>query len=203
MIYKIAKLLRDEISDLNFVDVAAGLAKSVTVRVPEGEIDEASVIDKQVPMAYNDLGLVCEDGELYPLTPDTTKKSIHWWEDNGTNLVSEDTYYYHSQAALVLVSWWNLPLINVDLTDPSDLVALLIAEIPVKLTNVDYLSQIRVAFNGEVPAGTDVLSKYDFNEPENQFGTHPYYVTGLNFLVDFAFGKNCVDAITINPSSCP
>jgi hypothetical protein len=68
---------------------------------------------------------------------------------------------------------------------------------------VDYFSQIRVQFTGEVIEGAEVVSKYDFNEPENQFTTYPYSVTGINFDVDFAFGKNCVDAITLNPSSCP
>lgn len=205
MIYKIAELLRDQISSLNFVEVAAGLAKPITVRVnaTEPDAEDPSMIDKIVPMAYNDLGIVCEEGDLYSLVPDTKKKSIVWWEDNGVELTNEDTYYYHSRANLMCVGWWNLPLIDQTMTDPSLLVANLIAAMPVSLTNVDYLSQMRVAFEGEEISGAEVLSKYSFDEPESQFATFPYAVTGIRFSVDFAFGKNCVDDVVLNPSSCP
>lgn len=202
MIYKIAALLRDEISDLNFVEVAAGLAKPVTIRVDASD-EDVSMIDKVIPMAYNDLGIVCDEGDLYALVPDTSKMSIVWWEDNGIDLTNEDTYYYHAQANLICVGWWNLPLIDKSLTDPSLLVANLIAEVPEKLASVDYLSQIRVAFAGESVSGPEVLSKYNFDDPENQFATFPYAVTGINFAVNFAFGKNCVDSVVLNPASCP
>lgn len=204
MIYKIAELLRDQISDLNFIEVAAGLAKPVIDRTnatpPDSE--SAEMVDKIVPMAYNDLGIVCESGDLYVLTPDTKKMSIVWWEDNGIELVNETTYYYHAVANLLCVGWWNLPRINSAYTDASLLVANIIAEIPERLTNVDYLSQMQVSFAGEVPNGAEILSKYTLDEAENQFATFPYAVTGINFTVDFAFGKNCVDAVTLNPQVC-
>ena len=202
MIYKIANLLRDEMSDLNFVDIAVGLAKPKVVKVPTpGE--EVTMNPIIVPMALNDLDDPCEPGDILPLVPDTTKMSIHFWEDQGIEPLSEDTYYYHSQAVLRLVSWWNLPLINSSYTDASLLVANLIATIPEKLTSVDYLSQIQVMFNGEPETGASVIAAYNFDEPENQFTTYPYIYTALSYLVDFAFGKNCVDAVTLNPSVCP
>ena len=205
MIYKIAELLRDEISTLNFVEIAAGLAKPITVRVnnTDADADAPEMIDKVVPMAYNDLGLVCEEGDLYALYPNTKKMSIVWWEDLGIELTEEETYYYQARANLMCVGWWNLPLINQTYTDASLLVANIIAAVPTQLANVDYLSQIRVAWDGEEVSGAEVLSKYSFNEPENQFATYPYAVTGIRFSVDFAFGKNCVDAVVLNPSTCP
>lgn len=205
MIYKIAELLRDQISGLNFVEIAAGLAKPHIVRndtTPPDE-EEGVVIDKIVPMAYNDLGIVCEEGDLYALYPNTKKMSITWWEDNGVDLIEETTYYYQCRASLALIAWFNLLLINQTYTDHSLLVANLIAAIPERLTNVDYLSQMRVAFEGEQVSGAEAVSKYTFDEAENQFATFPYSVVALNFSVDFAFGKNCVDAVVLNPSSCP
>ena len=199
MIYKIAELLRDEISSLNFIDVAAGLAKTTTYYTKSGE--EEGVIEKIVPIAYNDLGITCETGTLYPLVPDTQYRTVCWWVDRGISNVGEDTYYYHSQALLRLLCWFNLPLINQSYTDAALLVANIIAAIPVGLTNVDYLSQIRVAFAGEETEG--VMDEYSFNATENQYFTHPYYISGLDFTVDFAFGKNCVDAVTLDPSLCP
>jgi len=205
MIYKIAELLRNEISGLNFVEVAAGLAKPHIIRnnITDPESETGEMLDSIVPMAYNDLGLICESGDLYALMPNTKKMSIVWWEDNGVELVKEDTYYYYSRASLMCVGWWNLPLIDQAMTDAGRLVANIIAEVPEKLANVDYLSQIRVAFAGEEVSGASVVDKYTFNEAENQFATFPYAVTGINFTVDFAFGKNCVDAVVLNPSLCP
>jgi len=199
MIYKIADLLRDEIKDLNFVDIAVGLAKPTVVKVPGPEEEITPII---VPMALNSLDDPCIPGDLLPLVPDTTKMSIHFWEDQGLELLNEGTYYYHSQASLRLVSWWNLPLINSAYTDPSLLVANLIAEIPESLTTIDYLSQIQVMFNGE-ETGANVVAAYNFDEPENQFTTYPYVYTALSYVVEFAFGKNCVDAVVLNPSACP
>lgn len=202
MIYKIANLLRDEIAGLNFVDIAVGLAKPIVVKVPVAG-DEVTMEPIVVPMALNDLGDPCETGAILSLVPDTAKMSIHWWEDQGVELVTEDTYYYYSRAVLRLVSWWNLPLINSAYTDASLLVANLIAEIPEKLTTVDYMSQIQVSFLGEEPSGATVVAAYNFDEPENQFTTYPYIFTAINYQIDFAFGKNCVDAVTLNPSICP
>ena len=215
MMYKIANLLKDEIKNLNFVEVAAGLAKPVQVKqnvrgtVREGSLEErtgeaAFEVDiKVVPMAIRDTVDPCDSSDLLHLVPDTTKLSIHWWEDNGTEPTNEDTFYIHSQASLRLVSWWNLPLIDSSMTDPGLLVANLISNIPDYLDNVDYLTQIRVSFDGEEPGGAGIVSQYSFDEPENQFTTYPYFITGLNYIVDFAFAKNCVSAVTLNPSVCP
>lgn len=201
---RIANMLKAQIEDLEYIEIAAGLAKPYIVRnnatLPDAE--DAEMIDKIIPMAYNDLGIVCESGDLYTLTPDTSKMSIVWWEDNGIETVNETTYYYHCVANIMCVGWWNLPKINSSYTDASLLVANLIAEIPQRLTNADYFSQIQVSFAGEVPNGAEILSKYTLDEAENQFATFPFAVTGLNFTVDFAFGKNCPDSVTLNPSIC-
>ncbi len=202
MIYKIANLLRDEIVGLNFVDIAVGIAKPVPVRM-DTSAEETEMLTKNIPMALNVLDDPCEPGVLLNLVPDTTKMSIHWWEDLGLEGVTEDTFYYYSRALLRLVSWWNLPLINSAYTDASLLVANLIAEIPEKLTTVDYMSQIQVSFLGEEPSGATVVAAYNFDEPENQFTTFPYMYTALNYTVEFAFGKNCPDAVVLNPSVCP
>jgi len=201
MIYKIAKLLRDQISALPYVEIAAGLAKPVAIKV-NTSTEEPTMLIRRIPQALNDLYDPCEPGDLLPLVPDTSKLSIHWWEDQGLDVTGEDTYYYHCKASLRLVSWWNLPLLNILYTDANLLVANLIANIPARLDNTDYLTQIRVVFGGE-QTGAEVVSQYDFDEPEYQFTTYPYQITGLDYTVDFAFTKNCVDAIALNPTSCP
>jgi len=200
MIYKIAELLRDELSGLNFVEVNAGLAKTTPIYTKSGD-EGGGVIEKIIPIAYNDLGIACETATLFNLVPDTRYKSVLWWVDRGTTLLDEDTYYYHAQALLRLLCWFNVPIINQTYTDASLLLANIIATIPPTLTNVDYLSQIRVQFLGEETEG--IMDEYSFNATENQYFTHPYYIAGLDFSVDFAFGKNCVDAVTLNPSTCP
>lgn len=198
MIHKIGNLLRDEISSLEFVDIAVGIAKPTILKIP---VDEGTV-DKRVPVAYRDVTDGCDPFELYQLVPDTTKLSIHWWEDNGIDLTDENTYYYIAQASLRLVSWWNLRAINSSFTDASLLVASLISNIPDDLDNTDYLTQIQVRFAGVEPEGAEVVSQYDFSEAENQFTTFPYVVTGLNYEVSFAFTKNCVDAVLLSPDVC-
>jgi len=198
MIHKIANLLRDEISTLNFVDIAVGIAKPTIVRIP---IDEGTV-DKRVPVAYRDPVDACDPHGLFQLVPDTTKMSIHFFEDNGVDLTDENTYYYFAKASLRLVSWWNLPLINSAYTDASLLVANIISTIPQSLDNTDYLTQIQVRFAGMEPEGANIVSNYDFNEAENQFTTYPYQYTGLNYEIDFAFTKNCVDAVILSPDIC-
>ena len=197
MIHKIAELLRDEIADINFIEIAAGLAKPTPIYSKQDD----GVIEKIVPIAYNDLGIVCENDQLYPLVPDTRYMSVNWFEEQSLDMISEDTYYYHSRTVLRLISWFNLPLINTSYTDASLLIANIISTMPEKLTSTDYLSQMRVTFLSEAVDG--VLDKYAFAPAENQITTHPYHVSGLDFAVDFAFGKNCVDAVTLSPTSCP
>jgi len=198
MIHKIANLLRDEIKDLDFVDIAVGIAKPTIVKVPT----EDGSIEKRVPMALRDVTDPCDPHELYRLVPDTTKLSIHWWEDNGIDLTDENTYYYFSRASLRLISWWNLKKISSVLTDASPLVANLISNIPDNLDNTDYITQIQVRFAGTEPEGANLVSQYNFDEGENQFTTFPYVFTGMNYEIDFAFTKNCVDAVILNPDIC-
>ena len=85
MIYKIANLLKDEIADLNFVDIAVGLAKPKIEKINTTVEEDVSVLPKIVPVAVNDLEDPCEPGDLLALVPDTTKMSIHFFEDQGTN----------------------------------------------------------------------------------------------------------------------
>jgi hypothetical protein len=200
MIHKIANLLKAEIEGLNFVGTAVGIAKPTIIKVAEGE---EGFIEKRIPVAYRDVTETCDTAELLQMVPDTTKMSIHWWEDLGIEPTREDTYYYFVQANLRLVSWWNLPLINSSFTDASNLVANLISTIPEKLDNTDYLTQIQVMFAGAEPDGAAVVSQYTFNEGEDQFATYPYEFTALNYTVSFGFTKNCVDAVVLNPEVCP
>ena len=83
------------------------------------------------------------------------------------------------------------------------MVANIIDEIPENLSNTDYLTQIQVIFDNEETNGAEVVSQYDFDEGENQFTTYPYVFTGINYVIKYAFAKNCADPVVLNPTPCP
>jgi len=194
---KIAELLRLEIVSLSFVELTAGLVRSLPIKVPT---TDGGVIIKNIPIAFN-TEVPCEGNEdQIALVPDSSKKSIIFFEDGGIQITGTDTRYTHCESLLTMVAWFNLPMINIDYADATLLMAALINEIPKYIANSDFITRIMITPVGFLQKDT-VYSQYDLDLAENQYFSYPYDYGAYQFNIKFSIPKSalCFDEIEIDP----
>lgn len=192
---KIAELLRDEIDGLNFVERTAGLVRSIPIKVPT---DDAGMVIKNIPVALNN-ETPCVEEEGMALVPDSSKKSIVFFEDGGINIIGKDIRFIDCESTLTMVAWFNLPQINEAYEDATLLMAKLVSTIPRKLANSDFVTKIRITPSGFLPKDT-VYSQYDLDLAENMYFSFPYDYAAFSYTVNFSIPMACLDAITLDPS---
>ena len=200
MIEPIAEMLRVYIQTLNFAERVYGVVRPVKfqIRTPDSE----RPIVKIVPFARNDFEDDCSPGELEPAIPDSRYMSTHFFEDGGIVMADQDSFYYHCEASLRLVSWYNLRRINLDFENCNLMTANILHVIPPRLPNNGYYSAICVEAESEDVKGVSVFGNYTMDDKEKQYANYPFDCAAINFLVKYWMPINCVEAITLNPASC-
>jgi len=192
---KIADLIKEQIQDLNFIDKLAGIVKPVTYTDKAGN-------SKTFPVALNDAS-ACDPGHYTDLVPDSSKISIIYFEDLGTDVVNAGCRYVDVEAKIRLVCWVNLAKVNTDYSDANLLKIKLLQTIPKRLTNTDWVTKIFVKFAGEEPKD-NLFSAYTYDEKQTQYLMYPFDYFGLNYNVKYSIPMNseCLDNIVLNPKIC-
>lgn len=194
MIDIIAEILKDELSALSFSDVVAGLSRPVTKK--DGEKD------KTFPTSINTT-TTCNTSQLKDLVPNSSKKSIMYFEDNGTSVLETQRRKIHYESNIRLICWYNLKKINQTLTDDNKLIANILKTITKRLDNQDYITGIRVIQNG-IPVRDGLFNEYDYDEVNTQFMTYPFGAFGIDLIVTYYVmtSSTCITDITINADDC-
>lgn len=197
MIVKVAEVLKSQLEELSFVDRLGGLVKPLTFYNKTEDGTET----KTIPVEVNALTRPCNNNDYNAFLPDSKYMSVIFFQDQGSDLKSEDTYYRYITSSLRIACWFNLPKINADYTDCDLLVMAILEAIPDRIANTSELFQIQTTFSGLAANTEDIFSDYDLNEAEHQYKQYPYDTAGINFTVDYAIGRNCIDILT-NPLIC-
>jgi hypothetical protein len=135
------------------------------------------------------------------MTPDTTVKSVIYFEGSEAEAIGDNTRYIDFAARLQLVCWCNLPKINQSYTNANPVMANIIKNMPKTLANTDYLTKIRIYFdNYEKDEG--IFDPYTYDEGQFQYLIFPYDWFVLNYNVFFSVAKDCPVDVTLDPSSC-
>jgi hypothetical protein len=195
MIRKVTDLIVAELSGLNFVDKIGGIVKELEVVSPNDGASDTKVY----PVCGQDA-----TGKHITFLPDTSKKSVIFFEDNGTNETGNDVRYNNYESSIRLIAWYNLMKINEDFTEGDLLTQTLIYNIPHTLPNSDYLTKIFIDFNGEVTKDKSIFGKYNFDEATWQYLNYPYDYAAIDLTVRYSIPRNasCFDSITIKPKTC-
>ena len=141
MIKELCNVLKDRLEfqgNLPFVDVYAGLVQTVTYKDQD---ENGNPITKKMPVSYHtNIDENCTTSPEKALTPDSTKKGILYFEENGgatqtKRLAGGFTIW---TAQLILVGWFNRNLITGDAY--SEITSIAHAEIMAKLKKEDLAS---------------------------------------------------------------
>jgi len=199
MINTIVKNIIPYLEALNFSEVVGGIATTISQNKP---IKDNKIIVKKFPAYYNENKTTCNASDYIDLVPNSNKRSIIYFENNGIKISPINGNIIECVADVRLVCWANLKKINDTFINADILKLLVIQAMPSSLSNVLPYSFIRVQLTGEETKNVSIFSKYTYNEEEKQYLIYPFDYFALNYEISFYVGINCIDPILISPAVC-
>lgn len=199
MINTIVKNIIPYLEALNFSEVVGGIATTISQNKP---IKDNKIIVKKFPAYYNENKTTCSASDYIDLVPNSNKRSIIYFENNGIKISPINGNIIECVADVRLLCWANLKKINDTFINADMLKLLVIQAMPVSLSNVFPYSFIRIELTGEETKNVSIFSKYTYNEEEKQYLIYPFDYFALNYEISFYVGINCIDPILISPAVC-
>ncbi len=199
MINTIVKNIIPYLEALNFSEVVGGIATTISQNKP---IKDNKIIVKKFPAYYNENKTTCNASDYIDLVPNSNKRSIIYFENNGIKISPINGNIIECVADVRLVCWANLKKINDTFINADILKLLVIQAMPSSLSNVLPYSFIRIQLTGEETKNVSIFSKYTYNEEEKQYLIYPFDYFALNYEISFYVGINCIDPILISPAVC-
>lgn len=201
----LAEALRELIEPLPFVDKISGLVKAVVI---SEDIDGVKK-RKSFPVACNVAAKDCTNkSKLNDLCPDSSKKSVIYFEENGgAQLIGFEKGDFKYRANLRLVGWLNLSKLGVSSCSWSAIAVLHVMNVlPFGFFNITGKPYTRCKIEGisEVEKSASIFSKYTYDEAVNQYLLHPYDYFALNIVIEYVVPRSCIaDLALADPINCP
>jgi hypothetical protein len=199
MINEIIKKINIELAALNFADLLGGIVKPITQNVKDRE---NNVTQKVYPVYMNENKGTCSVGDYLAMTPDSSKMSVMYWEDQGGTNTVDNVRSWNMVYNVRLVAWFNLKRINSALHDSDILIPIICNAIPERVENFVPYTKIQVMLTGQETKSPAIFGAYTYDEAEKQYLIYPFDYFALNFRITFDIPKSCVQDITINPATC-
>ncbi|HBR22853.1 MAG TPA: hypothetical protein DD713_09975 [Nitrospiraceae bacterium] len=186
---KIANILKDQISDLTWIDKIAGLVQTLNFRQKTGD----NITEKSYPISCDISEDACLKGAYQDLCPNSKKKSILYFEDKGVVLDRMEGNRMYYVSSLRLVCWLNLQLIQdegciKDVTGcgtSGDYVIEVIKKFNYVPFDVGGLYMIMIQPPSQVERSVEIFSKYSYNEEALQYLLFPFDYFSLDIETRF------------------
>jgi hypothetical protein len=188
------KIVADLKIDLPFVDKITGIVKTALIQVADKV--------KTIPIAVNLNVSACDDSTLLNFIPDSSKTSIIYFEDKGTQMTKMENQSVYFTSNFTLVCWFNYEKVNHMLTNTSQITGNLIKYLPDVMGNISPLIGVVLSVTGEQANDGAVFSKYSYIEEINQYITYPYGYVALDLQAEFRVRKDCIADIQIDATIC-
>ena len=116
-------------------------------------------------------------GEIYKdAVPDSSKKSIVYWEDWGTTTLESTKRWQSMQTEMRLIAWFNFSKID---KGYDECVNELLSVVPRKEGK-----HTRLFLQGMLPKTEDIFARYNYREGK-QYMTAPFDVVALRYQVRY------------------
>jgi len=201
---ELATVLRDKLATLPFIEVLAGMAQTVTTSDSNLDDPNASAIVKRFPVSYDVLGVDCQGKEI-ALTPDSSKKSILYFEDFGiatTGRLHGQTGY---SSNLRLICWLNRAnLVGDNYKEISgrcmaSIIDTLAGKSP---QNVGIFTRLTVDVARIPPQDVALFGRYTYSEADRQYLRPPFEFFGIDLTCKYYVPAKCLDGINWNLQQC-
>ena len=192
---KLANILKGQIEDLTWIDKIAGLVQTANVRITSGD----NTTEKSYPISCNVTADACLKGDYQDLCPNSKKKSVVYFEDQGLQFDRQEGNRLYYNSSLRLVCWLNLQLIQEagckkDVTGcgtSGDYVLEVIKKFDYKPFDQDGLYGVMIHPPSQVERSVDIFSKYSYSEVATQYLMSPFDYFALDYQITF-----CIPCLT-------
>ena len=203
---EIAKILRDKfIEPLNWKDAYAGLVNDF-VRIDIGENAKGNKVPirKVFPISCDASFEECTNGKYQWLAPNVKKRSVIYFEDRGSILLSRNADNYNFTSRIRMTVWFNSNKFGYgnECDISPRLIGNILQFIPVSPFNESYFSRISIKFIGEEVKDSRIFSRFTYDEPITQYLLKPYGYFALNFEVNYTANDSCFEEILLDDVHC-
>lgn len=196
MINDIANILKTQIEGLTWIEIIEGIVKPLKYTQKGGK-------EVTIPAVINATPTLCQQGKYLDLVPNSKKKSIIYFEDQGFDETDSFTCHYLRYSAMLrLISWVNLKLINQTYNSTTLLEQSIIKAINYQLANSNPYVKITARLEKMIQKGADLFGDYNYKEVQSQFITYPYDAFGMDWKVEFSIHKSCILDVILDPAIC-
>lgn len=186
---------------LSLIDVYAGLVQTVTYKIPD---ENGNLIVKRMPVSYDTtMAVECSNaGKERAVVPDSSKKGILYFEDNGGVLVNRQLSGGRAMYTgnLVLVCWMNKKRTVGDTY--AEISKAAYDQITEKLQgkiNSQYFINLR-AVPVKFRQDAAIFGKYTYDETVLQYLRPPFEYLAIDLKVTFI--AKCGINLPMNPQEC-
>lgn len=194
---------------LNFVNIISGLIQ----RVERKEVVENNTVSKFFPISTdisdekgNTLDAFCDEF-IYGVFPDSNKKGIIYFEENGglIPLGPDSRGNEQFKSSLNVICWLNREKITGKTYESIQSYCMNEVLKALQLntkTNENVFSAFFVALDYVLPTDSSIFAKYSYDEARTQYLMPPFEFFGVRLKISFALNRKCVNPITLNPTEC-
>ena len=189
---QVARIIREQIESLPFMDKVGGLVKVVTKQ----EQSNNGFTTKTFPVDCNVTSADCISGKYDDLIPNSKYKSIHYFEDLGVSISGQDQAFFDFVGKVKLVGWLNLKKLGKTDCNVSHLAqAAILKTIQAKNFNdsTSGFTRIQIRCDGIEPKTANIFSKYSYPESVTQYLMFPFDYYAMTFTVSFRVPYKCID----------
>jgi hypothetical protein len=201
---ELAILLRNKLVGLPFVEVLAGLAKTVTTEDPIGEGDRPSVVTKRFPVCADTLGPACQGKEVV-LNPDSRRKSIIYFEDFGISSTGKIHGHNTFNSSLRLVCWLNRANLvggHYEVISGRVMAAILARLVGGNPESDGLFTRLTIDVARIPPQDAALFGRYTYNEVDRQYLRPPFEFFAIDFTCKYAVSSKCLADINWNVELC-
>lgn len=176
----IVKQLAMRINDLGFVSKSGGLLYEFSVS--SGGANTVRTTAQIAPFV---------DGKLVPISPDKKETVITFFQAGPTRVLKQDLYLSQLENELTLTGWVNGDRIGrEELGSPEVSILNEIRKFKSDLTTGGPLRDIEIDYSGD-SEGQAPASRWGWDKPEFQYGSHPHRIFQLKFRLTYMVSKGC------------
>jgi hypothetical protein len=199
----IADIIKGHIESLDFVDKIAGLVSPMTFEMRD---KDNNMVEKTFPIACCVSAMDCKGGSYNELMPDSTYKTVIYFEDQGVSFQRAESNWKYYQSNLRLVCWINIALILGDdcksgtaCTYSAHIIAEIIRALPRFPENHSPFDHVYSEITGQEVRNPSIFSAYTYDEKHTQYLMYPYDYFALNIQTNFAI---CLESTDVYNSNC-
>ena len=201
MIHTLIEKIKDVyISDINFVDRNYGLVRTHREKVPNK--DNTGTVEKVYPVYINQSTDDNKPGKEVHAIPESKYMSLSYHELTGAPSITPIGNGFFRFSFNVRNVWWiNGSKCDATLNTIDTYMLNVIKNFPEHIGNFSNMAQISVEITG-TEVTPSIFGAFSYDEANKQYLTPPYLYFAINYRLSCRIHKDCVDDITLQPTSC-